>query len=135
MPKTQSLVFPDKLHKAINKRAKQEGTTFSDICRRGIECYLYLDPEVLELAKRLAAAIGCHPMTVISNFAISKIAQRDAEIEYHGMTDRTYEELQKQDGVVMEGDALYQLLKKQYVGDIGQKQRQQRFAKPKYDRK
>lgn len=132
MPKTQSLVFPDKLHKAITKRAKKESTTFSDICRRAIECYLYLDPQVMEVAKPLAAAIDCHPMTVISNFAVCKIAQRDAQIEVHGVTDRIYEELQKSDGVVMEGDSLYQLLKRQYIWDIEQKMRQQRTAKPKY---
>ena len=73
---------------------------------------------MLEVAKRLAAAIGTHPMTVISNFAISKIAQRDAEIEAQGLTDQHYDELRKSDGVVMEGEALYQLLKNFFAKPI-----------------
>jgi hypothetical protein len=109
--------------KGVKRCAKAEGTTFSDICRRAIECYMLRDPKVLEAAKPLGAAIGCHPMTVISNFAISKIAQRDAEIEAHGVTNRIYAELRKVDGKVVGGDKLYNALRKLYVSDIERKKK------------
>jgi hypothetical protein len=129
MPHTKSVLLSDDTYKMLKKRASGKHGGDSDFMRTAIESFILIDKKLLNVAGRLAAAIGCHPITVISNFAISKLAQRDAEIEVFGVTDRIYNEIRKVDGVVVEGEQLYQALKEQYVHELMRKKEyQQEFA-------
>jgi hypothetical protein len=113
----------------LKKRASGKHGGDSDFMRTAIESFILIDKKLLNVAGRLAAAIGCNPITVISNFAISKLAQRDAEIEVFGVIDRIYNEIRKVDGVVVESEQLYQALKEQYVHELMRKKEyQQEFA-------
>lgn len=83
--KVTSISLPIELHGRIQKKAKEEGTSPSELIRASMEIYLALDPMLMKSASRLAAGLNMAPIEVIQRFAIRTFAEDQASREILGI--------------------------------------------------
>lgn len=116
--KNRSVVLSDELDSRIVERVTKENK-FSDIVRDACDAYLEIDEELLRIAKKYSAGLEVigmkiSPMRVISNLAMSRLAQLQAKREVFGVSDEILREFTEVDGKVIKGYRVIEYVGKKY---------------------
>ncbi len=114
MSKTRTIVIPDDLDAKVTALAV-DGRTYSDIVRDALEMYVEIDQGILRTAKRFAVGLDLHPMHVLSNLAMARVGQLEAQREVFGPTSDLLFEFQKIGESVIRGEQAYKAIKGFYV--------------------
>lgn len=123
MPKNKSLIIDDGLDAEISGRAVLDGISYSELLREGAEMYIDIDPYLLKVAKRYAAAMDIKPIMVLANFALGRLAMIEAEKEVMGFSADHMDEFIWIDGKLATGDRLFKMLKALHVQNLSQKKK------------
>jgi len=127
MPRTRSFVIHEELDKKMH-RLVTEKKSYSEVMREALKIGTDIDQGLVATANRFAAALGISAGHVISNLALSRIAQLDADREVNGPTWNLLVEFQKVGEKMIEGEDAYRALKSFYVGEY-EKRKQERESK------
>jgi hypothetical protein len=110
--KIKSIRIPDELEEKLKAKAGQGNIKLSKVLRENIDFYLGLDATLLKSARRIATALNITPAQVISNLALSRLAELEAKRGVYGPTYELLHEFLKYDHDVIEGEKCISLLKK-----------------------
>ena len=122
MSKTRTIVIPDDLDAKVTALAV-DGKTYSDIVRDALEMYFEIDQGILRTAKRFAVGLDLHPMHVLSNLAMARVGQLEAQREVFGPSSDLLFEFAKIGDSVIRGEKAYREIKAYYVRQYEQQKR------------
>jgi len=114
--------IPDKLYKAIKRRAALEKKAVDEVILEALEFYYFMDRSLIANAEKLAPAFNVMAADVISHAAIQSFALNEATIEVYGQPLDMFKRLfvwEKADGdevpKLITGTDLFHNLKDNFV--------------------
>jgi len=113
--KHYSIYIPEGVQAALNVHAEANGLSFNSQVIDALEAYLSIDPVLMKKAIKMAAGVNVHVCRAISNLAIGRLAQLDADREVRGPREDLLFEFTTQDGEIIKGDGCYNLCKQIYT--------------------